>query len=162
MSDSNDMRELLRKMRNANNNKIDNNNLLVEYENDKKDLSVRDMLKITRNKKLNEDTLGSKKTTSLDQKREEEKFLNYFKDNQVNVEFIDLEVFDNGVFWGGTIDGEVQWVYKVTPDEETSGVEINYLEGFDSSDPENNDIVKKLEAYYDEFFKYWRDNEIQQ
>lgn len=167
---SNEMKNMLRKMRNVKNGIKTPN--VVEIQ--KKDISMRDMLKITRNynKKntsinnskgfLNEnDTLGSKKTTIHDQKKEEEKFLNYFNDNQVDINFINLEVFDNGVFWGGTIDGELQWVYKVTPDETTSGFEINYLEGFDKGDPENIDIIKKLEAYYDEFYKYWRDNELQ-
>ena len=66
------------------------------------------------------------------------------------------------VFWGGTVDGVIQFVYKVTPDERTSGVEFNYLEDFSPDNPDNDLIVSKLETYYDTFYKYWRDNVIQQ
>ena len=62
------------------------------------------------------------------------------------------------VFWGGTIDGTIQFAYKVTPNEKTSGVEFNYLDDFTVDNEENDEIVKKIEDYYDVFFKYWRDN----
>lgn len=128
----------------------------------KKDLSVRDMLKITR--KLNEDIEDKPidKKTAYDQENEEKKMLNYFKDMSVNIRFIPLEVYDDFVFWGGTVDGMIQFVYKVTPDENTSNVEFNYLEDFSPDNPENDDIVKRLEVYYDVFSKYWQQNMVQQ
>ena len=116
----------------------------------KKDLTMRDMFKITR--KLNEevenkeDNVENKKTV-YDQSMEEEKFMNFFRDMNVNVNFIELEIKDNLVFWGGTVDGIIQFIYKVTPDESTSGVEFNYLEDFTPDNPENDLIIKMIENY---------------
>jgi hypothetical protein len=118
-----------------------------------KDLSVRDMLKITRT--LNE---AENKKTAYDQNMEEEKFRNFFNDMNVSIKLIDLEVYDDLVFWGGTIDGVIQFIYKVTPDESTSGVEFNYLEDFSPDNPENEEITGRVESYFDTFYKYWRDN----
>ena len=131
----------------------------------KKDLSMRDMLKITRkiNENVNdeEQKTAQNKKTVYDQSREEEKFTNFFRDMNVSIKFIDLEIYDNLVFWGGTVDGVIQFVYKVTPDEKTSGVEFNYLEDFSPDNPENDEIVGRIESYYDNFYKYWRNNMIE-
>jgi hypothetical protein len=128
---------------------------------EKKDLNVRDMLKITR--KLNEEVSNNPidKKTAYDQENEEKKLLNYFKDMNVNIRFIPLEVYDNFVFWGGTVDGMIQFVFKVTPNENTSNVEFNYLEDFSPDNPENDEIVNRLEAYYDIFSKFWQENMVQ-
>jgi hypothetical protein len=123
----------------------------------KKNMTMRDMLKITRN--LNENELNKK--TVYDQEQEEGKFLNNFNDINVNIKFIDLEIYDNFVFWGGTVDGMIQFVYKVTPDEASSGVEFNYLEDFSPDNPENEEIIARIEGYYDTFYKYWQENIIQ-
>jgi len=131
----------------------------------KKDLSIQDMLKITRkiNEDVNtgEDKTAQNKKTVYDQSREEEKFTDFFRDMNVSIKFIDLEIYDNLVFWGGTVDGVIQFVYKVTPDEKTSGVEFNYLEDFSPDNPENDEIVGRIESYYDNFYKYWRNNMLQ-
>lgn len=154
-SDSNQMRTLISRMRKgyvANESKATSN----------KDLTVRDMLKITR--KLNEDVNNNTpvdKKTAYDQKNEENKMLEYFKDMNVNIRFIPLEIYDNFVFWGGTVDGMIQFVFKVTPDENSSNVEFNYLDDYSVDNPENDEIVKRLEAYYDIFAKYWQQNMVQ-
>jgi hypothetical protein len=132
-----------------------------ESQEPKKDLSVRDMLKITRD--INEGVVSLRedaenKKTAYDQGLEEEKFRNFFSDMNVSIKLIDLEVYDNLIFWGGTIDGVIQFVYKVTPDESTSGVEFNYLEDFSPDNPENEEITDRVESYFDNFYKYWRDN----
>jgi len=130
----------------------------------KKDLNVRDMLKITRklNEQIDDNTQKPEnKITVYDQSIEEEKFRRFFDDMNVNTKFIDLEVYNNLVFWGGTIDGIIQFIYKVTPDEATSGVEFNYLEDFTPDNPDNEKITKKVESYYDSFYKYWRNNILQ-
>ena len=158
-STPNQMRILLRRMRGE--------EFVVneETQKPKKDLTMRDMLKITR--KLNEEIevddkkKAVNKKTAYDQEIEEEKLRNFFDDMNVNIKFQDLQVYDNLVFWGGTVDGVIQFVYKVTPDERTSGVEFNYLEDFSPDNPDNDAIVSKLETYYDTFYKYWRDNVIQ-
>jgi len=98
------------------------------------------------------------KETVYDQSIEEEKFRNFFNDMNVSIKLIDLEIYDNLIFWGGTIDGVIQFIYKVTPDESTSGVEFNYLEDFSPDNPENEEITGRIESYFDSFYKYWRDN----
>jgi hypothetical protein len=130
-----------------------------------KSLSMRDLLKITRNHKLNEDVnvvddkkKALNKKTVYDQTEEEEKFRNFFNDMNVNINFIELEVYDNLIFWGGTVDGIIQFIYKVTPDKRTSGVEFNYLEDFSPDNPDNDAIIKKIQSYYDTFYKFWRNN----
>lgn len=120
-----------------------------------KNLSIRDMLKLMRS--LNEDENVNKKTV-YDQKNEEEKFLKFFNDLNVSIKFSELVIYDNLIFWGGTIDGIIQFIYKVTPDEATSGVEFNYLEDFTPDNPENDEIIGRIESYYDTFYKYWRNN----
>jgi hypothetical protein len=156
------MRVFLRRMRGG--DYIVNEEVMI-----KKYLEVRDFIKITR--KLNEDfdnnvdtdntTKPENKVTIYDQKIEEQKLLNFFRDVNVNIKFIQLEVYENLVFWGGTIDGIIQFIYKVTPDESTSGVEFNYLEDFTPDNPENDLIIKMIENYYDTFYKYWQNNIIQ-
>lgn len=125
-----------------------------------KEMSVRDMVGIMR--KLNEDIDNANKSLSQSEiDREEEKMQNYFQNNNVNIQFEPLIVYSNGVFWGGTIDGQLLFTYSVTPDEATSKVDIKYLNGFDPADPDNDEIIKKVQAYYNDFYKYWRDNGLQ-
>lgn len=153
-STPNQMRILLQRMRTGNPKYG-----VTESKDKKKDLSVREMLKITRrlNEQFEEEKPSNKKTV-YDQGKEEDKFNNFIRDLNVNVKFIDLEVYDNLVFWGGTIDGIIQFIYTVTPDEKTSGVEFNYVEDFSPDNPENDEIIKRVESYYDLFYKYWRNN----
>lgn len=123
-----------------------------------KEMSVREMMGVMR--KINEeDTQRSLTQSEVD--REHEKMLNYFNDDNVDIKFEPLQVYPNAVFWSGSIDGQLLFAYKVAPDEKDSGVEIKYLDGFDPSDPDNDKIIKKVQAYYNDFYKYWRDNELQ-
>ena len=146
----NDMRTLLGKMRGKH---TPTKKMIVE----KKNLTVRDMLKRVR--KLNEEI--DDRSTAVDQNTEEKKFQDFFDDLMVTVNFEPLEVYDSGIFWGGTIDNQVQWVYKVTPDESTSGYDVDYLDTFDKSNPENDEIIRRIENYYGTFYKYWRDNMLE-
>jgi len=149
------MREMMKRMRDG--------GYIPTVSESPKDLSTRDMLKITRN--IHEGKVSLKevedvenKKTPYDQSMEEEKFRNFFNDMNVSIKLIDLGVYDKLVFWGGTIDGVIQFVYKVTPDESTSGVEFNYLEDFSPDNPENEEITGRIESYFNTFYKYWRDN----
>lgn len=126
----------------------------------KKNLDVHGMLKITRKLSENTDAYLQNKITIYDQKNEEEKFRQFFNDLNVVVDFIPLEVYDNLVFWGGTIDGIIKFVYRVTPEEKTSGVEFRYPEDFSPENPDDEEIIKRIESFYDTFYKYWRDNII--
>jgi hypothetical protein len=138
----------------------------------KKEMSVRDMLKITR--KLHEEVADTQtvdvedkkkainKETAFDQKNEEQKLVNYFG-GDVSFEFKDLEVYDDWVLWSGIVNSVIQFLFVVTRDEITSRVEFNYLQGFSPDNPNNDEIIEKLKAYYDtSFSKYWRNNLIQQ
>jgi len=124
-----------------------------------KEMSVREMLGVVR-KALNEDDAPrAVNQTEID--REQEKMLNYFADDNVDIQFEPLQIYPNGVFLSGSIDGQLLFAYKVAPEEKDSGVEVKYLDGFDPSDPDNDKVIKKVQAYYNDFYKYWRDNELQ-
>ena len=164
-----DTRELLKRMRGK------------EYvaetksEEPKKEMDMRDMLKKTRTF-VNEDVEtntsldnsdvqtaqpndGENVITYKDPTDEKEKFKNFFDDMNVHIDFnTPLEVKDDSVFWGGVIDGVIQFDYKVTPDDDTSGVVLQYLrEGFENSETAQ-EIVERLKSYYDTFYKYWNGN----
>lgn len=150
------MRVLLKRMRTGNDNWQSES-----VTQPKKNLDVRDMLKITRRIHEEGEAKAANMKTVYDQGTEEQKMLNYFKDLPVNIKFIPLEINENSVFWGGTIDGIIQFTFKVTSDESSSNVEFNYLEDFSPDNPDNDEIIKRVEAYYQIFYKYWQNNMIQ-
>ena len=172
-----DTRESLRRMRNFKNNVVEEyDKKPVKEDKKKKDLSMRDMLKITRN--LNE-AVGidvnkdgdidakiisadfNDKKTAYDQDEQEQQFRNAIKDFNVNVEFEPIDISDRSVLWNGTIDNQLQWSYLVTPDENKNGAKFNYSRNFDDSRPENSELVKRIDDYYNDFYKYWREGEIE-
>jgi hypothetical protein len=116
-------------------------------------------LTIKKMRKYLNENLENKKNI-YDQENEEKKLRNYLKNDMITIDFVDLEVYDKYILWGGTINNTLQFAYKVTESNKNSGVEFHYLEGFDPNDEENDDIIEKLELYYDIFFKYWRDEVI--
>lgn len=122
--------------------------------------AVQKMVKKMRKLNEEEESLKNRKTV-YDQSREERNFRNNFDDLNVTVEFDALEVYDNFVFWGGTVDRIIQFAYKVTPSEDSSGIEFNYSDEFNADNPDNDEIVKRIKSYYDQFYKYWRDNVFQ-
>jgi len=180
-------REALRRMRNLKSGVIENYDSKPANES-KKDLSMRDMLAITRNQKkvnqnksesINEadmtridlDQDGEKESalintdidsrkTAFDQRKEEDKFRGAIQNFNVDVQFEPIKILDNSVVWNGTIDNQIQWSFLVTPDESVNGVQFNYAKDFDDKKPDNEELIKKVEAYYDDFYKYWRDNEL--
>lgn len=138
------------------NNRV--NSVKKDNKQKEKNISTQDLIRKMR--KVNEEDRINRKTAQ-DQQREEENFRKNLEDLNVVVEFEDLEVYDDFIFWGGTIDGIIQFTYKVTPDEKTSGIEFNYLEDFSVDNPDNEEIVERIQSYYDQFYKYWRDNIFQ-
>lgn len=148
-SSSIQMRYFIKKIRNPNYQSDINENV------DSEKNSIKYLLK-----KLRENNILNK-ATNIDQKNEEDKFLSNFKDLSIHVDFIDLEIYNDFVFWGGTINGIIQFVYKVTKDKTSSGVEFNYLDGFNPDDEENEEIINRIENYYDSFFRYWNNNLMQ-
>lgn len=135
----------------------------------KPEKNIRHYLNIMRN--LNEDSptkKGENKITRFDQDQEEEKFKSYINKDDAVIEFIDLEVYDNLVLWGGTINDNFKFFYRVTPNKDTSTFEFKYLDGFDplgNEAEESDEYVKEqmelfnaVRNYYDKFAKYWREN----
>lgn len=127
-------------------------------EKSKTDMSIRDSVRLMRKKQINEEIKNSLSNSEIE--IEKNKFLNVFKDNNVTVQFKNFLFSKDGVFFSGTIDGIIQWAYRVTPDENSSGIDYEVIDGFDGNDPENADVLKKLESYYDTFYEYCRDNII--
>lgn len=113
-------------------------------------------------RRLKEDYPKKQNVSTLDQKEEEDKFSNYFSEFNIMTEFESLEIYENGIFWGGTIDNVLQWVFTV-PSQKNEPI-ITYLDGYKPSDQETSDKYSKIEdmikTYYNEFFEYWKENEL--
>jgi len=152
--DYNDTRKMLRYMR----GKEKPQNQTNESP-EKKELSVRDMLSITRHKRINESQLPID-VPELDQKTEEEKMNNAFREFQVSIEYDDLVLFRNAVAFSGKIDEKIGFLFTVSPDEDQSKSSYEFTEDFDDSNPENQKVINKLDSYYDEFYVYWRDEKL--
>lgn len=155
---SNEMRIFLNRMRNGYDVKNQKKILLKEN-------TMRDLLKITRslNEEKEENEIGLNKITTIDQKNEENKFLALFdnmpENETVSVIFFDLYVYDNLIFWGGVVDGVIEFTYQVTKEENSSGVMFDFLEEYSPDNPKYDEIIKRIENYYNKFSEYWR-NEV--
>jgi hypothetical protein len=148
-STPNQMREFMGRMRNPKQMRnLDNTTHTPK--------STQDYVKMIRNL-----TESENKETVYDQEMEEKKMLDFFSDLPVNIRFVDLEVYDNMIFWGGMVDGIIKFAYTVTADEDTSNVTFDYTDEFSPDNPENEEIIKRLELYYNKFYKYWQSNIIQ-
>jgi hypothetical protein len=174
-----DTRESLRRMRNFKKGVIENFDKPIKEE--KKNLTVRDTLNVIRKfKAINEadveqidlnndgekeskliDTSIDSRKTALDQEAEEEKFRNAIKEFNVDVQFLPIEILDNSIVWNGTIDNQLQWSFLVTPDDTVNNVMFNYSKNFDDTKPENTELVDRIKNYYNDFYKFWRDNELE-
>lgn len=92
---------------------------------------------------------------------EKDKFENTFKNYNVAFEYEPLLIIGRAVIWGGTIDGQIQWIYKVSDEDNTSGVEMNFAPDFNPDEGDNKKIVNLIESYYNVFFKFWRENQLE-
>ena len=144
---SNEMRIFINRMRNGYDVKNQKKILLKEY-------TMRDLLKITRslNEEKEENEIGLNKITTIDQKNEENKFLALFdnmpENETVSVIFFDLYVYDNLIFWGGVVDGVIEFTYQVTKEENSSGVMFDFLEEYSLDNSIYDEIIKRIENYY--------------
>ena len=154
-----DIRELQRRMRNAQKGVKED---YIKSNNPKpnKDMSMRDMLGKMR--KLDEANLFEvtrvNKATTVDQNREEEKMNNYFRDIELDIQFDSIEIYENSVIFTGSLSNGIEWVYTVTPDDQTSDVEIDYGNDFNADEENNKKSIEMIEAYYDQFYNYWTKN----
>lgn len=101
------------------------------------------------------------KETPYDEKNMEDWFNDVFRDLDVIVKFDDLKVYNDLIFWGGTINGIIQFVFKVTENPDINGIELNYTDDVDIQNPKNNEIIERLEQFYKDFSKYWIENHFQ-
>lgn len=99
--------------------------------------------------------------TPNDQKRMEDWFNDAFRTFDILVKFDDLKVYNDLVFWSGTINGVIQFVFKVTENPDVNGIELNYSDDIDIQNPTNNEIIERLEQFYKDFSDYWLKNVIQ-
>lgn len=132
--------------------------------NTNENLSTQDFVKKMR--KLNEEE-EVKERVSLkspeDEKEEFERFNKYFREFDVVTDFTKFEVYNDLVYLSGVMDGVLKFTMKATPVNPLSGVKIDYdQEDFDMESEENNELVERLEQYYENVFApYWRENILQ-
>lgn len=135
----------------------------------KKEKSFKDFLNEMR--KLKEEVESENRKTVYDEKSEQRKLLNSLPSDVV-INFEDLEIYDDRIIWGGTINNDFNFFYKVTEDGKGDEYDFNFISGFDPTGEELGDseeadeyveekmeIFEKIQHYYDEFSNYWR-NEL--
>jgi len=127
-------------------------------------LTTQDYVKKMR--KLNEEEEVQERVSlkAPDDEREEfERFNNYFREFDVVTDFTKFEVYNDLVYLSGIMDGVLKFTMKATPVNPLSGVKIDYdQEDFDMESEENNELVERLEQYYENVFApYWRTNILQ-
>lgn len=154
-----------------------------------KEWTMRDMIRTRRKQQMdefqnapaintNQQTAAAQNNTNVDpdtgeiperqlspaeQKQQEDTMSNYFDGDNVTIKYEPVIIYGNseGVFWAGTVDGQLKFAYMVSPDESSSGVKIERSPDFDPSNPDNQKIEKKIIDYYDSFYEYWSKNELE-
>jgi len=164
-SSPNEMRDLLGKIRGklVEFDKADKNGRII------REMSMRDMLKITR--KLNENEEDgrdfSNKATPRDTAFIEQSMINLFDNSGLNVTFKfperndphELYVDDVFVYWGATINNVLMFTYTInTNDDADTGAKFKYVEEsrvLEDSE-EYKEIVDKIMQFFDStFFPYF-------
>lgn len=120
-----------------------------------KDLSMRELLKKTR--MLNEIVLKEDvNITPIDQKHVVDGLSNSLKQLEAIPKLNPIKVINGNIFWSGSVNDIIEFVYKVSPDASKSGYEINYDKDLTIEIPNKDEISKVIEDYYAEFFKYFQ------
>jgi len=132
-----------------------------------KEMTMREMLRVTRRNQVHEDLASAsnetmeKQLSPSEQEQQQNTMQDYFADDNVTIKFEPILLYDTGVFWAGTIDGQLKFAYMVTPDESTSGVKIERSPDFDPTNEDNQNVEKKIIDYYDTFYDYWSKNQLE-
>ena len=132
-----------------------------------KEMTMREMLRITRKKQIQEEEATAtsepteKQLSPAEQEQQQRNMQDYFEDENITIKFEPVLLYDTGVFWAGTIDGQLKFAYMVTPNESTSGVKIERSPDFDPSNEDNQNVEKKIIDYYDTFYDYWSKNQLE-
>lgn len=129
-----------------------------------KEMTMREMQRRIRINKMQEDVEEvpvEKQLSAGEQEKHDNELRNYFDGDNLTIKLEPILVFEDGVFWAGTIDGQLKFAYMVTPDESTSGVKIERSPDFDPSNEDNQAVEKKIIDYYDTFYDYWSNNQLE-
>lgn len=128
-----------------------------------KEMTMREMLRITRKNQIEEEISSEtteRQLSPAEQEQQQRNMQDYFEDDNITIRFEPVLLYDDGIFWAGTIDGQLKFAYMVTPDENTSGVNIERSPDFDPSNEDNQNVEKKIIDYYDSFYEYWSKNQL--
>lgn len=118
-----------------------------------KDLSMRDLLKKTRVlQNLNEDIT----ITDIDQEHIKNGLINSLKQLEAIPKLNPIKVINGNIFWSGSVNDMIEFVYKISPDGSKNGFKINYNDKLNIDIPDKDSISKVLEDYYTEFFTYFQ------
>jgi hypothetical protein len=149
-------------MNNLDNNRVKNlvEKMSLDFKKNKSDHRTQELVKKMRklNEQNEEDNKRENKEVVSDQGSMEKWFRDYFRGLDIIVEFGDLKVFNDLVFWDGMIDGVIQFIFVVSNDPELHGVEFVYADDIDIQNPVNNEISKKVEDFFVEFSEFWKRN----
>jgi hypothetical protein len=131
-----------------------------------KEMTMREMLRKTRSLQKEEVAQASnepaeKGVSPAEQEKYQRGMQDFFDDDNITIKFEPILLYDQGVFWAGTIDGQLKFAYMVTPDESTSGVKIERSPDFDPNNEDNRKVEKKIIDYYNTFYEYWRENQLE-
>lgn len=130
-----------------------------------KEMTMREMQQRIRDQKrikeADVDAPVEKQLSGFEQKKQERSMLDFFNNKNLTIKFEPILLFDDGIFWAGTIDGQLKFAYMVTPDESTSGVKIERSPDFDPTSDDNQEIEKMVVDYYDVFYNYWSENQLE-
>ena len=136
-------------------NRVKTNNYIPKQnlkENKPKNLSMRDMLKITRS--LNE----TFNILPIDQATHEKGIKTALNGLKAIPTFNKIELVGDSIFWSGMINDMIAFVYKISSDGSKDGVEFDYDEKLNVGTPETDEIIKAIEDYYNTFFEYYQNN----
>ena len=154
-----DTRELLKRMRGK--------KFVAEAVNDepKKEVTMRDMLKITRaiNEEFEDPTTGGDDEVDVeaqsDKSTEEKKMTNYFasRNIRVSIVFNSLVVTKKKVYWSFVINSVMRIAFKYVPsDKVNSGIVFEYKNEEDAE--KLSEIAEEVKKYFDVWVDYWEIN----
>jgi hypothetical protein len=155
------MREMLGKMRSIKNNSGNQNKVGILNENRRRHQYLGEEDEVIDNNNQNVNNSTETHVSPEEQKNYERNMSDYFNDDNVTIKYEPILIAKDGIFWAGTIDGQLKFAYMVTPDESTSGVKIERSPDFDPNNIENIEIEKKIVEYYDSFYEYWSKNQLE-
>lgn len=125
--------------------------------------TIRDLLSITR--KLNEEEDNDEDyintSTEADFEYEKSKATKFL--SGMALRFTDkngkpyFKKTNKRIVWGGVVNGIIRFLFIVEENKSKSNIVLDYTDDFSPDNPENDEIIKSLESYYDSFYERWID-----